>query len=152
MKKFLCALLALMMLAGLCACGSKTASVDLDALASDLTAGAAFSDTLSRPADGVAARLYDIEDGTAKKVILYVSTGATAEEIFLAEAADSASASALADACRTRIEAQKQAFVNYAPAEVQKLDSAVMKTIGNYVILVVAADAAAAQAAVDSHT
>ena len=151
MKKLLSLLLALLALAGLTACGGGAKTVDIDALAADLTASGAFSDILNPPAEGVAARLYDLPDGAAKKVILYVSTGATAEEIFLAEAADSAAAGTLKTACQNRIEAQKQAFVNYAPEEVQKLDNAVLTTAGNYVILVVASDSAAAKAVVDKY-
>ena len=58
-----------MLLAGsmlLCACGggsSQAKEIDLDALAAELTDSGAFTDLLSQPADGVAARLYSFEDG-----------------------------------------------------------------------------------------
>ena len=153
MKKILAFVLALCMALSLCACGgSKAKEIDLDALAEELLASGAFTDLLSQPAAGVAARLYGFEDGDVVKAVLYTGTGATAEEIFLAEASDSASASALKAACEHRVETQKLAFENYAPGEVSKLDGAVLVTSGNVVIFVVAADAAAAQSVVDSHT
>ena len=149
MKKLLIAFLALLMLAGLCSCGGKT--VDIDALADDLLASGAFSDTLSEPAAGVAERLYDIQSGAASHTILYVSSGSTAEEIFLVEAATDWAVGVLQDNCTARVSAQKEAFVNYAPAEVQKLDNAIVTSVGKYVILVVAADADAARAVVDRY-
>jgi len=154
MKKLTAMLLAVVMLAALCACGggSGAKEVDLDALAAELTGSDVFSDILNQPADGVAARLYDIEDGAAKKVILYVGTGATAEEIFLAEASDASAAAGLKAACEERVSDQKTMFANYAPGEVAKLDDAILVTSGNYVILVVAADAAAARGIVENYT
>ena len=153
MKKLTALVLAVVMIAALCACGGSGAKeIRLDALAEELVASDAFSDILSEPADGVAARLYDIADGAAKQVILYVGTGATAEEIFLAEASDAASAAALKAACEARVSDQKQVFANYAPGDVAKLDDAILVTSGNYVILVVAADASAARSIVDSYT
>ena len=153
MKKLTAIVLAVVMLAALCACGGKTAKeVDLEALAAELIDAGAFSDILNQPADGVAARLYDIEDGAAKQVVLYVGTGATAEEIFLAEAADASAQEALKTACEERVADQKTMFANYAPGEVAKLDEAVFVTYGNYVIMVVAADAASARSIVDNYT
>ena len=153
MKRLTAMLLAVVMLAALCACGGpKAKEVDLGALEAELTASNAFSDILNKPADGVAARLYDIEDGAAKQVILYVGTGATAEEIFLAEAADASAADALKASCEERVADQKTMFANYAPGEVAKLDDAVLVTSGNYVILVVSADAAAVRSIVENYT
>ena len=154
MKKLTAMILAVVMLAALCACGggSKGAEVDLGALEAELTASDAFSDILNKPADGVAARLYDIEDGAVKQAILYVGTGATAEEIFLAEAADASAAATLKASCEERVSDQKTMFANYAPGEVAKLDDAVLVTSGNYVILVVAADSAAVRSIVENYT
>ena len=153
MKKLLIILMALAMLAGLCACGGggEAKEIDLDALAAELTACEAFTDILSQPADGVAARLYGFEDGDVVKCVMYTGTGATAEEIFLAQAADGAAAAALKTACEQRVENQKLAFRSYAPAEVEKLDNAVIMTSGNYVVLVVSADAAAVRSIVESY-
>ena len=154
MKKLTALILAVVMLAALCACGggSGAKEIKLDALAEELVGSDAFSDILNQPADGVAARLYDIEDGAAKQVILYVGTGATAEEIFLAEASDASAAAALKASCEARVSDQKQVFANYAPGDVSKLDDAILVTSGNYVILVVAADASVARGIVDSYT
>ncbi len=150
MKKILALVLACVMVLALCACGGGGAKeVDLDALAAELLASGGFTDTLSQPAEGVAQRLYDFEEGDVKKVLLYTGTGATAEEIFLAEATGADAAKTLKSACETRAENQKRAFENYAPGEVEKLNDAVILTAGNYVVMAVSADAGAARAAAE---
>ena len=156
MKKLLILAVSLAMLLALCACGggsgSQAKEIDLDALAAELMDSGAFTDILSQPADGVAARLYDFEDGDVTKCVMYTGTGATAEEIFLAQAANGDAASALKTACEQRVENQKLAFRSYAPGEVEKLDAAVIAASGNYVILVVSSDAAAVRGIVESYT
>lgn len=154
MKKITAILLALVLALSLCACGGGSGGKDIDAeaLAGALLDGGAFTDLLSRPADGVAARLYGYDEGDVSQVILYTGTGATAEEIFIAKAHDASGANAIKTLCETRASNQKLAFENYAPDEVTKLDSAVLAVSGNTVIFVVAADAAAAQSVVDSYT
>lgn len=158
MKRLLILAVSLAMLLALCACGggsgsgSQAKEIDLDALAAELMDSGAFTDILSQPADGVAARLYDFEDGDVTKYVMYTGTGATAEEIFLAQAANGDAASALKTACEQRVENQKLAFRSYAPGEVEKLDAAVIAVSGNYVILVISADAAAVRGIVESYT
>ena len=152
MKKLAIMFLVLALAAGLCACGgsggASDKAVDLSSAAEDILGSGAFSDILSQPPEGVAARLYGYDEGDVEEYVLYTGTGATAEEIFLVKAADGAAASRIAALCRTRVDNQKTAFESYVPAEIPKLDSAVVTVDGNYVFFVVANDAAAASAAV----
>lgn len=155
MKKLVCILAALCLALSLCACGGGQKAekeIDLDALAGALLDSGAFTDLLSPPADGVAARLYDFDEADVEAVIMYTGTGATAEEIFLARAVSTDAAAALKTACEQRVENQKLAFRSYAPDEVAKLDDAVLTTQGSTVILVVSADAAAVRSVVESYT
>ena len=145
MKKIVALTLTLILLVSLCACGGRGGAkeIDLEALAQELTAAGIFTDTMSRAGDDLPARIYGLGEGDAVKTVLYTGTGATAEEIFLAQAVDSSAADSLKTACEQRVENQKLAFRSYAPGEVDKLDSAVIAVSGNTVILVVSADAAA---------
>ena len=154
MKKIVALTLTLILLVSLCACGGRGGAkeIDLEALAQELTAAGIFTDTMSRAADDLPARIYGLAEGDAVKTVLYTGTGATAEEIFLAEAADASAAAALKASCEERVADQKLVFANYAPGDVAKLDDAVLVTSGNYVILVVAADAAAARSIVENYT
>ena len=152
MKRILSAVLAVLLFAALCACGSKTSDKDIDiqALGQALAESGAFSDSMSQLSDDIARRLYDLEEGDAESFVLYAGSGATAEEIFIAKAAGGA-AKTLEEACQERVSEQKTAFQSYLPEEVAKLDAAVFETVGDYVILAVAANTAAAQAVVDSY-
>ena len=151
MKRILSAVLAVLLFAALCACGNKTSDRDIDiqALGRALAESGAFSDTMSELSGDIARRLYDFEEGDAESFVLYTGSGATAEEIFIVKAASGTKD--FEDACRERVSEQKSAFQSYLPEEVAKLDAAVFETVGDYVILAVAADTAAAQAVVDSY-
>lgn len=152
MKRMATAFLAVLLLGSLCACGQKTAlpEVALSELGQALAECGAFSDVMSQPAEGVAPRLYGFEDGDAEEYVLYTGTGATAEEIFLIKAAPGGAAE-LEYACLQRIEDQKKSFENYVPAEVAKLDGAILETAGDYVFFIVAADTETVRSVMDSY-
>ena len=152
MKKTLSLLLVSVLLLALCACGGGSGkTIDLNALAQELISGGVFTDTMSQPAEGIPARIYGFQDADVAEVVMYTGTGAPAEEIFLVKTSGGSAISALKTACQTRIDNQKQSFQAYSPEDVAKLDSAVLVTSGDYVLLVVANDAAAAQAIVDGY-
>ena len=76
---------------------------------------------------------------------LYLSSGATAEEIAVFEAKDDAAAERLLAAAKERVEVQKTAFEDYAPAEMTKLNNAVVERSGKIVALCIADDSSVAQ-------
>lgn len=90
-------------------------------------------------------RAYGISEGDVVSGRLYLSSGATAEEIAVFEAKDDTAAERLLAAARERVEAQKTAFEDYAPAEMAKLNSAVVERNGKIIALCIADDSAAAQ-------
>lgn len=61
------------------------------------------------------------------------------------EAKDDAAAERLLAAAKERVEAQKTAFEDYAPAEMTKLNNAVVERSGKIVALCIADDSSAAQ-------
>ena len=81
----------------------------------------AFQDSLTAVSDEMATVLYRLNeaDVAAKKV--YVSTGATAEEIAVFEAVDKEAAARIKEAVLQRAAEQEAAFRDYLPAEVPKL-------------------------------
>ena len=70
-------------------------------------------------------------------------TGATAEELAVFETKDSAAAEALVEKLKTRNSDRIESYSTYIPAEVPKLEDAVMVSGGRYVVLCVAQDASA---------
>ena len=98
----------------------------------------------------VAATLYGVDAADITDCAVYTSLSAGAEEIAVLVMADETSATAAMEGLEARVADQKAALESYQPDEVAKLDSAIIEQRGSSVLLAVAADAEAAQAAIDS--
>ena len=147
--------LSLIIIALLTGCTEKsqgTADIEIQALANGLIDSGCFSENLGRLDLDITISLYGIEESSIEDAVCYASTGATAEEIALFECADQASANAVETACEKRVSNQADAYKAYAPLEVEKLDNAVIRVIGNYVLLCVSNDKDAAVTVIDSFT
>ena len=153
-------LLSLLIVLSLAACGK--APVQTDAPSAEATVAAApqsadawldllsaslpFDDSMQSVPDR-APSLYGIldEDGYTGGSALYISTMATPEEIAVFEVDPAFSAEALTELAEARIARQKESYASYAPEQVPKLDSAVIRTCGSFVIVCVCADNAKAE-------
>ena len=154
MKKCVLIVLALIALVCFAACGQtetavnataaqttaaqpQTAAEWLDLLAENVP----FDDTMTSVPER-AASVYGIvdEDGYTGDCALYISTMATPEEIAVFRADDALSTDDLT-----------ASYTDYAPAEVPKLESAVVRTCGDFVIVCVCADNAKAETLLDTY-
>lgn len=109
-------------------------------LAESLKSGAKFEDQLDTIDLDTAATLYSIDKSTVADSTVYMGTGATAEEIAVFTANSKEEANKILEACKARIEDQKESFVSYVPAEMPKLESAVVSQSGSTVVLCISAD------------
>ena len=153
MEKRLIPILAfLLLLAVLAGCGAeKTVQFDPQEAADALLASDAYEDILSPIQPKIAAMLYGVDAESIESCSVYCSTGATAEEIAVFRCRDEASADALKQAAKQRIQDQKDAYVSYAPQEVPKLENALLRTAGVYVVCVVANDYSAVTPVLDKY-
>ncbi len=117
--------------------GEKQLAVSASELAEKLSREVGFSDQMSRAESRVFYTLYDVEEGMVSDAALYISTGATAEEIAVISVSDAANVSKAEQAVKARVESQKEGFENYVPEELEKLSDPVIRTVGNMVILCV---------------
>ncbi|QAT43529.1 DUF4358 domain-containing protein [Aminipila luticellarii] len=117
---------------------------DVEALGAYLVKNTEFKDYMSEVDEQIFYSLYNLNDDLVEDAVLYSSTGATAEEVAVIEAEDG-KAEDVVKACEERIQAQKEGFENYVPAELDKLSRPVLKTYGNTVILMVCNDSDAAE-------
>ena len=142
MKKLLILALALSLaLCALVGCGGqKPVQFDPQEAADALLDSKAFSDILSPIQPGIAAMLYKVPSESVDACSVYCSTGATAEEIAVFRCRDEASAATLKQAAQQRLQEQKDAYESYAPQEIPKLDNALLRASGVYVVCVVAED------------
>ena len=149
MKRLIAALLAAvtMTFAG---CGAqKDITVDIDALAADLAAGVTFDDELSLIDDGMIPMVYGMD--AFEDAALYLGSGATAEEIAVFALEDEARDKGALDEAKAHIDSQITSYEDYIPAEVQRLEEAIVRQAGRYVIVVVTADTDAAEKILDEY-
>ena len=124
-------------------CSSKPVAeitLDVDECADILLETIAFQDILTAVSDEMAATLYQISEQDAVKQKVYVSSGATAEEIAVFEAADTDAAQRIENAVLQRVADQQASFKDYLPAELPKLNDPYLLVRDKYVILCLSDD------------
>ena len=119
------------------ACGGKTQAVDVDQLAGELLEQVAFEDELTELDESMVAALYGVENAQEQKV--YLSGGATAEEVAVFRFATEEEAQAALAVLEQRLESRRTDFANYMPDEAARLDNAVLERSGCFVALCVSA-------------
>lgn len=136
-KKILLFLLSLTIITTLFGCSAQkdTTDIDIGYLSNKLIEKAEFEDELNAVDDTTIKKLYNIDDYV--KASVYLSSGATAEEIAVFEFDSKDTAADGLKKAQARIEEQKTDFESYIPKEIPKLDSAVVKQSGKYVIVCV---------------
>ena len=139
MKRIISLLLAVMAVFTLAACGSKdTASVDAADLAKALAERVSFDSTMTAlSADDLG---FYLELPVKCEVGAYMSSGATAEEIFVVQCYDKTDAAAVKVSMQSFLDSQKQEMERYKPEEVARLDNAIFATYGTCVVLCVTND------------
>lgn len=138
MKKTLALFLSLLTVFSFCACAKQSGNVKPDMIIQDLIAGGYFSEELSTASKTAPKKMYGIEN--AEESLIYVGSGATAEEFSafrFADPKDAENAKALAQA---HIQKQIDAYSSYRPSEVPKLSDAYIKVCGNWLIVCVSAN------------
>lgn len=117
-------------------CSAKSdPDIDINSLCNELLDKAGFEDELSSVDEDVIKQLYDIEDYSKAQV--YISSGATAEEIAVFQFGNCNLAKEGFKKAQNRIEEQKQDYETYVPKEVKKLEDALVERHGSYVIVCV---------------
>ena len=136
MKKIsiLLTLIMIVLVAAGCS-SSQSVTLDVQQTADKLSQEVSFQDQLTSLDQDAALKLYDLTADDVQAVALYVGTGATAEEISVWQGKDANAAKNIQNAVNTRIENQKESFVDYNPEEMPKLENPIVVAKGNYVVL-----------------
>ena len=152
LTKLLCLAAALCLLLGACSApaDSWSAAFDPEAATQAVLDSGAFSVELT---ELDAALLYDfsgygLDSSTLTASKAYSASG-FAEQVSVTVWKDEAAAQAAVDMFKTYLEDMAATYKDYAPAEVPKLENAVLEQRGSSVLLAVANDAGAAKTAVD---
>lgn len=140
------ALFAALLIFGLSACGPV--QVDPAAALQTIRDTVPFSEELTELDKAAICKNYDLEEDDLAGCAAAIGSGATAENAVVLEGVDSAAAERLEAAMRAFLEDWIEGYSDYKPEEVPKLEQAVLRTRGSYVILCVSADSGKAAAAV----
>ena len=120
--------------------GSSSKEVDVAKTADELNISVITSDELTETKSEMLGSIYFFEDGQVESSKVYMSGNATADEIVVVECKDEDAAKAVSEKLKTRVQNQKDLFSTYNTDEAAKLDKAIIKTSGKYVVLCVCDD------------
>ena len=150
-KRFLVLGAAVLIAACIGGCGKKAADVNAQELADALKNGITYEDDLSSIDLDTAQMIYNFGDANIAEAVFYESTGATAEEIVVLKCASDADAGTAEDALKARVDEQKESVTDYVPAELEKLNAAVIYRSGNCAVLSVSSEPDKARGIIDSY-
>lgn len=149
MKKLKIVLIALLSMLLLAACGSKKESKEVTVSPSDLAKKLAeetvTSDTLSEVNTDIMASTYFVDTTKIESSSAYMSTGASACEAAVIKCSDADYVSEVEKLLKNRVSNQTELFSSYNAGETKKLEGALIKTSGNYVVLCVCDDTGKAE-------
>ena len=141
MKKLLCAFFCTALLLLTSCGGDSQKTMDMTAFSESVLSSVEYDDELISLSDKVAGNYYDLEiDGLEGYVIFVSSTSATTNELAVFHCADSSALEATKSAVEARMKDQREAYENYIPDELLRLDNALVKTSGNYLLFSVSDD------------
>ena len=155
MRKMICALLAVVLLLAGTACEKKPEkepSFPAEITTRALLESGAFSEPLEELDLDIAVMMFwlkgDVAEYEGSKI--YYSTGATAEIAAVISVRDEGKVPEVEQALKAWVNSQIEAEKDYRPAEVPKLENAIIESRGFTVLLVVAADTEKATEAVET--
>lgn len=141
-KRMVCALCAVMLSLSLCACGEKTKSIDMQALENSMVSAdkslpeMKVSGSWDENAEKAFSYISDLEYNKIHGFFLAYAADGMAYEIAVVQLKDKSNASAMADSLREHVRSRVQMYKTYEPQQVQRAESAVVKTDGDCVLLI----------------
>lgn len=141
-KRIVCALCAVMLALSLCACGEKTKSIDMQALENSMVSAdktlpeMKVSGSWEENAEKAFSYISDLEYNKILGFFLAYAADGMAYEIAVVQLKDKSDASAMADSLREHVRSRVQMYKTYEPQQVQRAESAVVKTDGDCVLLI----------------
>ena len=129
----LCVLIVLMPISG---CSSKTKTLDIEAFCDKVLSEIPYDDELTILPERVAAEYYDLSFEGLEEFCIYVSgTAATANELAVMKLANDDAVKSAEQAVNARVSEQINTYGNYNPAEVFRLESALILKKDGYLLL-----------------
>lgn len=124
----------------LAACGQKPPEKELDiaAFAQQAVKAVDFGDEVVLLSENTTKDFYDLQFEGLEQFVVYTSgTRATASEVAVFKVTDKDAMSKAKEAVNARLDDQKESYENYRPDEMPKLNNALVKEEGNYLLFAV---------------
>lgn len=147
MKKTISAILSLALAVSLAGCGAK--NINVNELASKLASEGSFAEQLTEVSSDITEKRYGLDETDVEECAAYAGTKAVVDEVAVFKAVNVEN---VTDAVSKHIDTQKESYASYRPDEVPKLDSNVVKVVGDYVIVCISEDYAQAEAIISEYT
>lgn len=109
--------------------------IDINALGERILESGAFSDELAKIDSEITMNSYGFTSDEISELLSFEGSGATSEEIVILKVNDKSNLNSVKEKINTRLAERKEAFEDYLPEEVFKIDNHILEVKGNYVIM-----------------
>lgn len=125
--------------------------VDVQMVADEILNGGDFKDKLEAVDVSIAlTKLYNLDADQVDAAVFYENSNATAEEIVVIKVKSEDYVETVREAYEARISGQKDAYRDYLPDEIPKLENAVIYTNANCAVLCISNDSEKAQSLIEN--
>ncbi len=119
---------------------NKNIQINIEDLASKIAENSYFEDQLEKVDSEMIMEAYNFSSDEIEKLVSYQGSGASSEEIVILQVKDKSKLNSVKNKINIRLQERKEAFENYLPKEVGKIENNILRVEENYVILCISND------------
>lgn len=142
MKRIICVICALAMCLSVCACGEKTQKIDMYELQKSMISAdkslpeMKISGSWDENAEKAFSYISDMEYNKIHGFFLAYAADGMAYELAVVQLKDKSDAGELEDSLNEHVQTRVRMYKTYEPEQVQRAENAVVKTVGDCVLLI----------------
>ncbi len=142
MKRIICVICALAMCLSVCACGEKTQKIDMYELQKSMVSAdkslpeMKISGSWDENAEKAFSYISDMEYNKIHGFFLAYAADGMAYELAVVQLKDKSDAGEMEDSLNEHVQTRVRMYKTYEPEQVQRAENAVVKTIGDCVLLI----------------
>lgn len=142
MKRIICVICALAMCLSVCACGEKTQKIDMYELQRSMVSAdkslpeMKISGSWDENAEKAFSYISDMEYNKIHGFFLAYAADGMAYELAVVQLKDKSDAGAMEDSLNEHVQTRVRMYKTYEPEQVQRAENAVVKTVGDCVLLI----------------
>ena len=142
MKRIICVICALAMCLSVCACGEKTQKIDMYELQRSMVSAdkslpeMKISGSWDENAETAFSYISDMEYNKIHGFFLAYAADGMAYELAVVQLKDKSDAGEMEDSLNEHVQTRVRMYKTYEPEQVQRAENAVVKTVGDCVLLI----------------